>query len=131
LLIFKKYQVDVKDIICPFQWWKKHEFMFLVVSFLVHHVLNIIVGSQIKIEKIFYLTSILTNLRRCHLQTIFLKITFVSKNWFKVSWIGFKTPFNLVRFIKMDVHFKKRLEEFDNEFEREEMVDMWKFGRKT
>jgi hypothetical protein len=71
LLIFKKYQVDVKDIICPFQWWKKHEFVFLVVSFFAHQVLSIIVGSQIEIERIFYLISIFANLRRCHLQLIF------------------------------------------------------------
>jgi hypothetical protein len=31
----------------------------------------------------------------------------------------------------MDVHLKKRLENFDGEFEREEIVDMLKFVRKT
>jgi hypothetical protein len=25
LLIFKCYQVDVKDIKCPLQWWEKHK----------------------------------------------------------------------------------------------------------
>jgi hypothetical protein len=28
LLIFRKYQLDVKDIKCLFQWWQKHETMF-------------------------------------------------------------------------------------------------------
>jgi hypothetical protein len=31
----------------------------------------------------------------------------------------------------MDVHLKKTWEEFDDEFEKEEIVDMLKFGRKT
>jgi hypothetical protein len=42
LLIFKKYQLDVKDIKCLFQWWQKHETMFLIVGFLVQHILGII-----------------------------------------------------------------------------------------
>jgi hypothetical protein len=37
-----------------------------IVTFLAHHVLGI-VGSQTKIEKIFSLIGILTNLRRCRL----------------------------------------------------------------
>ncbi len=34
LLIFRWYQLDVKDIKCPLQWWKKHETMFFIVGFL-------------------------------------------------------------------------------------------------
>jgi hypothetical protein len=33
LLIFRRYQLDVKDIKCPLQPWK-HEAMFLTVGFL-------------------------------------------------------------------------------------------------
>jgi hypothetical protein len=33
LLIFKRFQVDVKDIKCPLEWWAKHEFLFLIVAF--------------------------------------------------------------------------------------------------
>jgi hypothetical protein len=33
LLISKKYQVDKKEIKCPLQWWKKHEFVFLTLNF--------------------------------------------------------------------------------------------------
>jgi hypothetical protein len=28
LLIFNQYQVDIKDIKCPLQWWEKHETTF-------------------------------------------------------------------------------------------------------
>ncbi len=62
---------------------------------------------------------------------LFKKITFVSKNWFNDSRVSFKTPINLIKFIKMDVHLKKRLEEFDGEFEREEIVYMLTYGRET
>jgi hypothetical protein len=91
--------------------------MLLVVSFLAHQVLSIIVGSQIEIKRIFYLINILTNLRSSFSINFLKKI--VSKNWINDSRVGFKTPFNLVKVIKMDVHLKKRLEEFDGEFERE------------
>jgi hypothetical protein len=35
LLIFRRYQLNVKDIKCPFQWWQKHEAMFPMVGFLI------------------------------------------------------------------------------------------------
>jgi hypothetical protein len=35
LMIFKRYEVDVKDIKCPFQWWEKHEKMFPTIGFYV------------------------------------------------------------------------------------------------
>ncbi len=47
------------------QWWEKHEAMFPIVGFLACQILGI-VGSQTKTERIFSLTCILTNLRRCH-----------------------------------------------------------------
>ncbi len=46
LLIFKHCQVDVKDIKCQFQWWEKHESMFLIVGFYARQILGI-VRSQI------------------------------------------------------------------------------------
>jgi len=64
LLIFKHYQVDVKDIKCRLQWWGKHENMFPTIGFCARQILRI-VGSQIKIERIFSLVQILINLRRC------------------------------------------------------------------
>jgi hypothetical protein len=33
LLVFRRYQLDVKDIKCHLQWWQKHEAMFLIVGF--------------------------------------------------------------------------------------------------
>jgi hypothetical protein len=33
LMVFRIYQLDVKDIKCPFQWWQKHEAMFPIVGF--------------------------------------------------------------------------------------------------
>jgi hypothetical protein len=33
-VIFKRYQLDVKDIKCPFQWWQKNEAMFRTLGFL-------------------------------------------------------------------------------------------------
>jgi hypothetical protein len=48
MLIFKQYQLDVKDIIkCSFQWWKKQEAMFPIVGFLAYHIFGI-VGSEIE-----------------------------------------------------------------------------------
>jgi len=34
LLIFRRYQLDVKDIKYLIQWWQKHEAMFLTIEFL-------------------------------------------------------------------------------------------------
>jgi hypothetical protein len=33
LLVFKRYQLDIKDIKCPLQWWQKHEAMFSTIGF--------------------------------------------------------------------------------------------------
>ncbi len=61
----QKYQVNVKEIIkCLLQWWQKHESMFLQVGFFAHQILGI-VGSQIKTERIFHLSYILTNFKHC------------------------------------------------------------------
>jgi hypothetical protein len=47
LLVFKKYQLDVKDIKCPLSGWQKHEAMFPTIGFLTQQILNV-VGSQIE-----------------------------------------------------------------------------------
>jgi hypothetical protein len=60
----------------------------------------------------------------------FKKLIFVNKKWYNDLIVGCKTPFNLVAIIEMNVDFKKNeLEEFETEFTREEIVDMWKFGK--
>ncbi len=68
LFIFRCYQVNLKDIKCPFQWWGKHETTCLTVGFLARQILSI-VGSQIETIFFFFLSNILTNLRRRHLQS--------------------------------------------------------------
>ncbi len=94
--------MDVKDIKCPLQWWQKHEAMFLTIRFLAQQILGI-VGSQIEIEMIFYLTEILTNLKKCCLQIENLeKLIFVSKNWPNDLRIGCKSPSNVLEFLEMD-----------------------------
>jgi hypothetical protein len=46
LHMFKKFQVDVKDIKHPLEWWAKHESLFLTMVFRACQILGII-GSQI------------------------------------------------------------------------------------
>jgi hypothetical protein len=65
--IFKKCQLDVTDIKRPFQWWQRHEVMFLTIGFLTRQILGI-VESQIETKRIFSLARMFTNLRKCHLQ---------------------------------------------------------------
>jgi hypothetical protein len=65
LLVFKKYQLDVKDIKYPLQWWQKHEAMFPIVGFLAPQILGV-VGFQIEIEKNNLWLEYL-NLKGCHL----------------------------------------------------------------
>jgi hypothetical protein len=33
LLLFKPYQLDIKEINCPLLWWKKYEAMFPTIGF--------------------------------------------------------------------------------------------------
>jgi hypothetical protein len=52
--MFKKYQVDAKDIKWPLEWWEKHESLPPIIAFLAHQILGI-VRFQIKINRIFSL----------------------------------------------------------------------------
>jgi hypothetical protein len=52
LLIFRHYQVNIKNIKCPLQWWEKYETMFPTIGFFARQVLSI-VGSQIEVEFFF------------------------------------------------------------------------------
>lgn len=45
LLIFKQYQVNVKNMKYPFQRWEKHQLVLLTIGFLACQILNII-GSH-------------------------------------------------------------------------------------
>jgi hypothetical protein len=76
--------------------------MFPIVGFLVRQILGIL-GSQIEIERIFSLVGILTNLRRCHLQSKNQeKLNFYSKKWPNDARADYKSPSDLVEFIEMD-----------------------------
>ncbi len=59
----------------------KYESLFSIVAFLAQHILNI-ARFLIETERIFSLVGIVTNLKRCHLQSDNLnKIIFINKNW--------------------------------------------------
>jgi hypothetical protein len=56
------------------------------------------------------LVGILTNLRRCHLQTKCLeKLIFVNKNQPNDPRIGCKSPFNLLEFLERDINLEEDL----------------------
>ncbi len=52
------------------------------------------------------------------------KLIFVNKNWPNDLKIGCKFPSSLVEFLEKDVDLKEQLEEFEGEFERDEVVEM-------
>jgi hypothetical protein len=96
LLMLRRFQVDVKDIKCLLEWWAKHKSLFPTVVFLARQILGI-VDSQIETEKKNSLVEILTNLRKCRLQSNNLdKIIFISKNWPNDPWVGCSSPFSLI-----------------------------------
>jgi hypothetical protein len=124
LLMFRRFQVDVKNIKCPLEWWAKHESLFPIVAFLVHHILSIF-GFQIEIENKISLDGILTNLRRCHLQSDNLdKIFFVSKNWPSDLRVGCSSPSSLIELIEVDLALEEELEQYEGEFERDKLLDL-------
>ncbi len=113
--------MDPKEIKCPLQWWQKHESTFPTIGFLAQQILRI-VGSQIETSKILSLSDIFTNLRRCHLQSENLeKLIFVSKNWPIDARVGCKSLSDLIEFIEMDEQLEEELQEFEGQFEWEEI----------
>ncbi len=86
--------------------------MFPTIGFLARQFFGV-VGFQIEIERIFSLARILTNLKRCRLQTENLeKLIFVNKTQPNDLRIGCKSPSNLVEFLE---NLEKKLEEFEGE----------------
>jgi hypothetical protein len=69
----------------------------------------------------FYLAKIITDLKKCHLQTKKFEI-FLVKIWPNDPRIGCKSPFNL--FLQRDINLKEELEEFEGEFEKDEIVEI-------
>jgi hypothetical protein len=41
LLMFRRFQMNVKDIKCLLEWWAKHESLFPIVAFLARQILDI------------------------------------------------------------------------------------------
>ncbi len=98
--------------------------MFPIVGFLACQIFGV-VGFQIETKRFFSLVGIFTNLRGCHLQTENLeKLIFVNKNWRNDARIGCKSPSNLVEFLEKDVNIEEEFEEFEGEFERDEVVEV-------
>jgi len=117
LLMDRRFQMVVKDIKCLLEWWAKHEFLFPTVAFIVCQILGI-VGFQIEIEFFFSLVGILTNLKRCHVQSDNLnKIIFVSKNWPSDPRVGCSSSFSLIELIEADLVLAEELEQYEGEFE--------------
>jgi hypothetical protein len=74
--------------------------MFPTIGFLTQQILGII-GSQIDIERIFFLVRIFTTFRKCHLQIEKLeKLIFVNKNWLNDLRIRCKSPSILIEFFE-------------------------------
>jgi hypothetical protein len=91
--------------------------MFPTIGFLAWQTLRI-VGSQIEIKRIFSLSSIFTNIKRCRLQFKNLKkLFFVSKNW--PNDANCKSSNDLVEFIEMDEQLEEKFQEFQGEFKLE------------
>jgi hypothetical protein len=72
----------------------------------------------------FSLARILNNLRRCSQTEILEKLIFVNKNWPNDPRISCKSPSNLVEFLEKDVVLEEELEEFEGEFERDEVIEV-------
>jgi hypothetical protein len=71
------------------------------------------------------LASILTNLRRYHLLFERLeRLIFVNKIWPNDLKIGCKSPFNVIELLERDIGLEEDLEQFEVEFERDEVVEM-------
>jgi hypothetical protein len=81
--------------------------------------------GEVETERILLLVIILTNLRRCHVQSQKLNnLISVSKNWFNDLRIGCKPPFNMVEFDEIDVDSFEEFEEFKHTFEKDEVVEV-------
>jgi len=63
LHIFKRYQVNIKDIKCHFQWWEKQKSMFLNDGFLSHQILSV-VGFHIGTKKDFLFSQHINKLKK-------------------------------------------------------------------
>jgi hypothetical protein len=92
---------------------KKNESMFPIVDFYARKILGI-VGSQIEMERIFFLIRIFTSFRRCHLQLENLeKLIFVNKSWPNDPRIDCKSSSSFVELINIDVDLEEEIKKFE------------------
>jgi hypothetical protein len=71
------------------------------------------------------LVGIFTNFKRCHLLSNNLnKIIFVSKNWPSDPRVGCSSPSSLIELIEADVTLEEELEQYEGEFEQDELLDL-------
>jgi tRNA splicing ligase len=62
-------------------WWSKHKRQFSTIAYLARTILGI-PSSHIEIERIYFIASILINLRNCHLDLKNLDLlVLLIKNW--------------------------------------------------
>jgi hypothetical protein len=67
-------------------WWSKHKRQFSTIAYLARTILGI-PSSHIEIERIYFIASILINLRNCHLDLKNLDL--LIKNWLDDPIVGF------------------------------------------
>jgi hypothetical protein len=48
----------------------------------------------------------------------------VNNNWSNDCRVGYKSPSNLLKLIRIDADLEKELEQFEGAFERNEIVDL-------
>ncbi len=71
------------------------------------------------------MVGIFTNFKRCHLLSNNLnKIIFVSKNWPSDPRVGCSSPSSLIELIEADVTLEEELEQYEGEFEQDELLDL-------
>ncbi len=58
------------------------------------------------------------------------KLIFLNKKWPYDPIIRCKSPFNLREFLEMDIDLEDGLEEFEGDFEKDEVVEVWKWNKK-
>jgi hypothetical protein len=122
LIIFRRFQVNAKDIKCPLEWWKNMNLCPNYWFFFSKQILGII-GSQIEIEKMFSLTHILINLKKCHLHLENLEnLISMNKNWPNDVRVCCKAPSCLLELIDCEIDLKE-LDEFESSFEQEELYE--------
>jgi len=56
-------------------------------------------------------------------------LIFVNKNWPTDLRIGRECPFKLLEVLERDIDLEKELEKFEGDFERDKVVEIWKWNK--